>query len=210
MAQGLVLVVSAPSGAGKSTLIRRLRDAMPELGYSVSHTTRPPRPGERDGVDYHFVDQATFEAMRDRGEFAEWAEVHGNLYGTALTELRAAAEAGRDIVLDIDVQGALQVAERLPDAVLVFVLPPSWEELRRRLVERGQDSPEVIERRLANARSEVAVAPRYHYVVVNDDVDRCLGDLVAVVRAERCRPARRREALERLLGPGPAADPGGQ
>ncbi|RMG95799.1 MAG: guanylate kinase [Candidatus Dadabacteria bacterium] len=210
MAQGLVLVVSAPSGAGKSTLIRRLRDEMPELGYSVSHTTRPPRPGERDGVDYHFVDRATFEAMRDRGAFAEWAEVHGNLYGTALTELRAAAEAGRDIVLDIDVQGALQVAERLPDAVLVFVLPPSWEELRRRLVERGQDSPEVIERRLANARSEVAVAPRYHYVVVNDDVDRCLGDLVAVVRAERCRPARRQEALARLLGPGPAADPGGQ
>jgi len=198
--QGLVLVISAPSGAGKSTLIRRLREAMPGLGYSVSHTTRPPRPGERDGVEYHFVDRATFEAMRDGGEFAEWAEVHGNLYGTALTELRTAAEAGQDLVLDIDVQGALQVAQRLPHAVLVFVLPPSWEELRRRLVERGQDSPEVIERRLANARREVSVAPRYDYVVVNDDVDRCLGELVAVVRAERCRPVRQREALDRLLG----------
>ncbi|NOY44222.1 guanylate kinase [Deferrisoma camini] len=200
MRQGLVLVISAPSGAGKSTLIRRLREAMPELGYSVSHTTRPPRPGERDGVEYHFVDRATFEAMRDRGEFAEWAEVHGNLYGTALTELRTAAEAGQDLVLDIDVQGALQVAQRLPHAVLVFVLPPSWEELERRLKARGQDDPEVIARRLANARQEVAEAPRYHYVVVNDDMGRCLEDLKAVVRAERCRPVRQQAALAALLG----------
>ncbi len=214
MDPGLVLVISAPSGAGKSTLIRLLRERMPELAFSVSHTTRPPRPGERDGVDYHFVDPGTFRAMVHRGEFAEWAEVHGHLYGTSLASLRAETEQGRDVILDIDVQGALQIARTVPSAVLVFVLPPSWEELRRRLEGRGQDPPEAIERRLRNARNELAQAGRYHYLVVNDDRERCASELEAIVRAERCRTGRRRRLLAELLeGSGArsgAPSPGGR
>jgi len=197
---GFVLVISAPSGAGKSTLVRRLRERMPGLGYSVSHTTRPPRPGERHGVDYHFVDRPTFEAMIARGAFAEWAEVHGNLYGTSFEALATEANRGRDVILDIDVQGAVQIAERVPGAVLVFVLPPSWEELRRRLEARGQDAPDEIERRIENARGELAQAHRYHYLLLNDDLERCTGELVAIVTAERCRTFRRADLLERWIG----------
>ncbi len=209
MDPGLVLVISAPSGAGKSTLIRLLRERMPELRFSVSHTTRPPRPGERDGVDYHFVDPETFRAMVERGEFAEWAEVHGHLYGTSLVSLRAETGQGRDVILDIDVQGALQIAGSVPDAVLVFVLPPSWQELRRRLEGRGQDPPEAIERRLRNARTELAQASRYHYLVVNDDLERCAAELEAIVRAERCRTRRRRRLLAGLLEGAAGSRPSG-
>lgn len=199
MPAGIPLVLSAPSGAGKSTLVRKVRGRVQALGFSVSHTTRAPRAGEADGVDYHFVDRPAFEAMIREGGFAEWAEVHGNLYGTGLSDLRARLDRGEDVLLDIDVQGALQIAEKVPGAVLVFVLPPSWAELRRRLTGRGLDAPEVVERRLANARSELAQALHYHYLVVNDHLDRAADELCSIVLAERCRAARRRARVEELL-----------
>lgn len=199
MSPGIPLVLSAPSGAGKSTLVREVRSRVGELGFSVSHTTRSPRAGETDGVDYHFVDRPVFEAMIRGGAFAEWAEVHGNLYGTSLPVLQARLKAGEDVLLDIDVQGALQLAEKIPQAVLVFVLPPSWAELRRRLAGRGLDSAEVVERRLANARGELERALRYDYLVVNDHLDRAADELCSIVRAERCRSARRMDLVRELL-----------
>lgn len=199
MPAGIPLILSAPSGAGKSTLVREVRARAGGLGFSVSHTTRPPRAGEAEGVDYHFVARPAFEAMIRAGAFAEWAEVHGNLYGTSLEALRDRLEQGEDVLLDIDVQGALQIAEKVPGAVLVFVLPPSWAELRRRLTGRGLDAAEVVERRLANARGELEQALRYDYLVVNDHLDRAADELCSIVRAERCRAARRRPRVEALL-----------
>jgi len=183
--RGRPLVISAPSGAGKSTLIRRLRELDPGLGFSVSHTTRPPRQGERDGVEYHFVDEARFRAMVQTGAFAEWAEVHGNLYGTSYSALEEELGRGRDVILDIDVQGALLLAQQLPEAVLIFIRPPSLEELRRRLEARGTDSAEVIERRLRNAADEMGQLHRYHHVVINDRLERAAAELAAVIAASR-------------------------
>jgi len=183
--RGLPLVISAPSGAGKSTLIRRLCEADPGLGFSVSHTTRPQRQGERDGVDYHFVDEATFRRLAEGGAFVEWAEVHRNLYGTSFTALEEPLAQGRDVILDIDVQGALQLEERLPDALLIFIRPPSLEELRRRLEARGTDRPEVMERRLHNAAGELRQAHHYPHVVVNDQVERAVAELQTIILAAR-------------------------
>lgn len=204
MNRGLPLVISAPSGAGKSTLIRELRRHVDGLAFSVSHTTRPARAGERDGVEYHFVDRERFEGLVAEDAFAEWAEVHGNLYGTHLATLEAQLGAGCDVILDIDVQGALQIAERVAGAVLVFILPPGPDELRARLEGRGLDAPEVIARRLANAWHELRAARQYDYLVVNDDLERAAEELAAVVRAERSRTVRRTEALDRLLAAAPA------
>jgi len=202
MPAGIPLVISAPSGAGKSTLVRELRRRVEGLGFSVSHTTRPPRAGETDGVEYHFVDRPAFEAMIGRGAFAEWAEVHGNLYGTSLGALQERLSQGVDVILDIDVQGALQLAEEVPEAVLVFVLPPSWAELRRRLQGRGSDEAAVVDRRLANARGELEEALRYDYLVVNDHLDRAADELCSIVWAERCRAGRRRDLVADLLKAG--------
>ncbi|MBE0616841.1 MAG: guanylate kinase [Proteobacteria bacterium] len=199
MPVGIPLVISAPSGAGKSTLVRELRRRVEGLEFSVSHTTRAPRAGEADGVEYHFVDRPAFEAMIERGAFAEWAEVHGNLYGTSLHALQERLAQGVDVILDIDVQGALQLAEKVPEALLVFVLPPSWDELRRRLRGRGSDEVAVVERRLANARGELGQALRYHYLVVNDHLDRAAEELTYIVCAERCRTERRKTMVGELL-----------
>ena len=199
MPLGIPLVISAPSGAGKSTLVRELRRRLEGLAFSVSHTTRPPRAGEADGVEYHFVDRPVFETMIERGAFAEWAEVHGNLYGTSLRALHERLVQGVDVILDIDVQGALQLAEKVPEALLVFVLPPSWDELRRRLQGRGSEDAAVVERRLANARGELDQALRYHYLVVNDHLDRAVEELTHIVRAERCRTKRREAMVGELL-----------
>jgi guanylate kinase len=199
MRSGIPFVISAPSGVGKSTLIRELRSRLPDLGFSVSHTTRLPRDGEQAGADYHFVDRSTFERMIETGEFVEWAPVHLDLYGTSLAAVEEQLRGGRDVILDIDVQGALQVADRMPGAVLTFVLPPSWEELRRRLETRALDAPEAIAQRLENARGEVNRAACYHYLVVNRDLGRAVDDLVAIVHAERCRTCRGRAGLDLLL-----------
>lgn len=202
MRPGLPLVISAPSGAGKSTLVRELRRRVEGLGFSVSHTTRRPRRGETDGVEYHFVDRPAFEARIGQGAFAEWAEVHGNLYGTDLAALQERLARGEDVILDIDVQGALQLAEKVPEAVLVFVIPPTWDELRRRLQGRGSEDVAVVERRLANARGELERALRYDYLVVNDDLGRAVEELSSIVRAERCRSGRRQALVADLLKAG--------
>jgi len=181
----MLLVISAPSGCGKTTMVRRLLAADPELIYSVSYTTRPPRTGEREGVDYHFVERAAFDDLAREGAFAEWAEVHGCCYATSARAIAAAAAQGRDIVCDIDVQGAARLKERYPEAVLVFILPPSTIELRRRLCERHTDHPEACERRLTTARQEIAEAGRYDYFIVNDDLEAAVERLRNIVLAER-------------------------
>ncbi len=197
---GILFVVSAPSGAGKTTLCRYLVDNFPDLRQSISFTTRAPRDNERDGVDYHFVGRETFERMVSEGAFAEWAEVHGNLYGTALQTLEQARQAGEDILLDIDCQGAAQLRQKLADAVFIFILPPSLEELERRLRGRQTDSEDVVARRLANARREIAAAHWYDYLLVNDDLEAAREQLKAIVLAERCRTRRFRQPPARWYG----------
>jgi guanylate kinase len=199
MSEGLLLIVSAPSGAGKTSLVNALLARDPRLTISVSHTTRPRRPKEQDGVDYHFVARDTFEAMAARGEFLEHADVFGNLYGTSSATVAAERGAGRDVILEIDYQGARQIRARHPDAVSVFILPPSMATLAGRLEARGQDSKSVIDKRLAEARSEMASHAEFDYLVVNDVFADALDDLAAIVRAERLRGTRQRERLRTLL-----------
>ncbi|MBI5499459.1 MAG: guanylate kinase [Deltaproteobacteria bacterium] len=197
---GELFIVCSPSGAGKTTLCRRLLGRFADMRFSVSHTTRPRRPQEVDGQDYHFVDVATFEAMAGRGEFAEWAFVHGNRYGTSNAEIRRAAEEGRAILFDVDYQGAAQIRARYPSAVAIFILPPSLDELRRRLQQRGTETAESLELRYRNALREIEAYPQFDYLVVNDDVERAVETLVGIVLAERARRTRRAAAAERLLG----------
>jgi len=182
-----ILVISAPSGSGKSTLVRRLIASLPDLVFSVSHTTRSRREGEKEGRDYFFVTRKRFERMIAAGDFVEWAEVFGHLYGTSKEQIERALKAGRDVLLDIDVQGYEQVRKRLPEALSVFVMPPSFQELKRRLTHRHSDSPQVIGRRLAAARQEISHWPDYDYLVVNDHVGQATQALRAVVRAGRFR-----------------------
>ena len=186
---GTLFIVTAPSGAGKTTLVRGLLARDPEIRLSVSYTTRAPRPGELNGREYHFVDVATFRALRDRGEFLEWAEVHGNYYGTSRVWLREQIDAGRDILLEIDWQGAQQVRKAFPDAVGVFILPPSFDALESRLRGRGTDSEEIIIRRLLGARDEMRHVGEFDYVIINNDLQVAEEDLIAVVRAARLRQA---------------------
>jgi len=190
--EGILLVISAPSGAGKTSVCQRLIDIFPTLRHSVSYTTRPRRDGEVDGRDYHFVDAETFRRMVAAGQFAEWAQVHGNAYGTSLATLNEARDLGLDLLLDIDVQGANQLRRRVDGAVFVFLLPPDLQELERRLNLRGQDAAEVIEQRLRNAREEIAAAGLYDYWVVNRDLEQAVQEVAAIVRAESCRVKRQR------------------
>jgi len=199
MTTGVLFVVSAPSGAGKTSLLRALLPTDGRLRLSVSHTTRPPRPGEQDGVHYHFVERARFEAMVAEGAFLEHAQVFDNLYGTAERSVRDQVAAGHDVVLEIDWQGARQVRARFPEAVTVFIAPPSVAALRERLSGRGQDGPEVIERRMRDARSELSHYGEYDYLVVNDLFEQALADLRAIVAAERLRRPRQAEALGEAL-----------
>ena len=175
------LVLAAPSGTGKTTLARRLVDGSEEYVFSVSATTRNPREGEKNGIDYHFVDRASFEAMVERGELAEWAEVHGQLYGTPRQEIEAAAARGEHVVLDIDVQGARRLRRSVPSTKLVFILPPSIEILMSRLTRRGTEKPKEVARRLKSALEELQAAQEFDYVVVNDDVDGCLETIRSIV-----------------------------
>lgn len=180
---GLVLVVCGPSGVGKGTLVARLRRQYPGFAFSVSCTTRSPRQGEQDGVDYHFVTRERFEALRAEGHFAEWAEVHGNYYGTPKTPVAEHLAAGRDVIFDIDVQGAFQLRGHFPDGLYVFILPPSLSVLEARLRGRGTDSEEQISRRMRNALGELRQAHRFDYLVVNDSLDAAYEALRAVYQA---------------------------
>lgn len=186
---GRLFVITAPSGAGKTSLIDALMRGDPSLQLSTSYTTRAPRPGEKNGVDYHFVDEPTFLAMRDRGEFLENAEVHGFRYGTAKRVINDALARGEDLILEIDWQGARQVRALYPDCVGIFILPPSIEELERRIRARGQDSESVIRRRLDNARGEMDHAGEFDYAIINKDFDTARRKLAEVIRAERAKPA---------------------
>ena len=186
---GNLFVVAAPSGAGKSSLVSSLLQVDSHLVVAVSHTTRPPRGQEQDGREYHFVDDAQFRAMVERGEFFEWASVHGHLYGTSRKGIESRLAAGEDVVLEIDWQGALQIKRLFAHAVLIFILPPSWDELRQRLLRRGEDAPPVIETRMANARIEVAQAKHFDFVIINALFETAVFDLKTVVHSQRLKYA---------------------
>ena len=185
---GRLFVITAPSGAGKTSLIDAVMREDPSLRISVSYTTRAPRPGEKNGVDYHFVDEPTFLAMRGRGEFLENAEVHGNRYGTARQVILDAVSRGEHLILEIDWQGAQQVRQLYPECVGIFILPPSVEELERRMRARGQDADEVIRRRVANAREELAHAGEFKYAIINKDFETAKQQLAEIIRKERAKP----------------------
>ncbi|MGE5492514.1 MAG: guanylate kinase [Actinomycetota bacterium] len=184
---GTLYIVAAPSGAGKTTLVRRLLANESEVCLSISYTTRAPRPGEENGREYHFVPVETFRSMIDRGDFLEWAEVHGNFYGTSKRWISDKMAGGSDVLLEIDWQGAQQVRGIFPEAIGIFILPPSLEELERRLTGRGTDSREVIDRRLAAAQAEMRHVGEFDYAIINDDLERALDDLRSILRASRLR-----------------------
>jgi len=192
----MVFVITGPSGCGKSTLIKRVRRAVRGLDFSVSHTTRPRRPSEKDWIDYHFVSERVFARMVKARKFLEHARVHGNLYGTSRSEVEARGRRG-DVILDIDVQGARQVRARVPGAALIFIMPPVAAELRRRLRKRREDGRAAVQRRLRDARAEVRAYAEFDYVVVNDDLDRAVAELKTVIAAARHRP----EAMAATLRP---------
>ncbi len=196
---GLCLVISAPSGAGKSTLVERLRAEFPHFAYSISCTTRAPRGEEKDGRDYHFLTREEFTVRREGGYFAEWAEVHGNLYGTPRAPVEEHLASGRDVLFDIDVQGALLVKSVFPQGLFVFIMPPSREELERRLRGRGTDSGEAIARRLGNALGELRQAGQFDYLIVNDDLDTAADELRAIYVAGRTRSSNQPGLLGALL-----------
>jgi guanylate kinase len=186
---GNIFAVAAPSGAGKSSLVKALLELDSHLVVSVSHTTREPRGQEQQGREYHFVDIATFNEMIARDEFFEWAQVHGNLYGTSKAEIESRIAGGEDVVLEIDWQGALQIKRIFPNAILIFILPPSWAELQQRLQRRGEDPSEVIAQRMANARTEVAQARHFDFVIINALFETALFDLKAIVHSQRLKYA---------------------
>jgi guanylate kinase len=186
---GNLFVVAAPSGAGKSSLVKALLELDSRLAVSVSHTTRRPRGQEQHGREYWFVPEAEFRAMVERGDFFEWAQVHGNLYGTSRTAIEARLQQGQDVVLEIDWQGALQIKQIFPHAVLIFILPPSWEELEQRLRRRGEDGDAVIATRMANAHEEVAQARHFDFVIINSLFETALFDLKTVVHSQRLKYA---------------------
>lgn len=187
---GTLFVVSAPSGTGKTTLCKQVLSVVPDLSFSVSFTTRQPRPGEMNDRDYTFVTRGTFESLIEAGEFLEWAEVYGELYGTSRRRIEAALDAGRDIILDIDIQGARQIRENRGEGVFIFILPPSLDVLRHRLEQRMTDSPEKIAARLRNAAREVQAYREYDYVIINDNLEAAVRELAAVFIAQRTRAER--------------------
>ena len=183
--RGHLFILSAPSGGGKTTLRRAVRDRIPDIRYSVSYTTRKPRTGEKAGGDYHFIDAAEFKAGIEKRLWAEWAKVHGCYYGTAAEYLERELSAGHDLLLDIDVQGSLQIVERYPDAITIFIMPPSVEKLRHRLKQRDTDSPDEIERRLTAAEAEMAKKDNYKHVIINDLLPEAIADLIALIDSYR-------------------------
>lgn len=202
---GNLFCVSAPSGTGKSSLVKALLELDSHLAVSISHTTRAPRGQELDGREYWFVSEAGFRAMVERGEFFEWAQVHGQLYGTSRRAIESRLQRGEDVVLEIDWQGALQIKQHFAHAVLIFILPPSWDELRQRLLRRGEDGEAMIEQRLANARLEVAQARHFDFVIINALFEAALFDLKTIVHSQRLKyaaQARNRSTVFAALGIG--------
>ncbi len=197
--RGTLFVVSSPSGGGKGTLIRRVLELVDKLSYSVSYTTRGPRPNEVNGREYFFVDRKTFDEMVADGEFLEWACVHGNFYGTSRRQIAEKIASGIDIVLEVDVQGAASVRQLLMDSVSVFILPPSFEVLRQRLCARGTDAPAELEVRLRNAPDELRQYSLFDYVIINDEVERAAGQLAAIIYAERARCLRQGPFVEQVI-----------
>ncbi len=195
----LLIIVSSPSGAGKTTLCKMLLKTFGDLRFSISHTTRPPRPKEVDGRDYFFVSDKEFDEMVENDEFIEWAHVHGNRYGTARKELRSAALDGFDLLFDVDFQGAVRIKEQHPEAIGVFVLPPSIEELQSRLSKRGTESLEAMQRRFKAALEEIKHTRQFDYLLVNDDLDTASRNLRSIVRAERIRQARMQYLADEML-----------
>lgn len=193
MKKGRLFILSGPSGVGKGTLRGLLFKRVPGLSYSISCTTRKPREGEIDGVQYRFLDESAFESYITAGKFLEWARVHGHLYGTLRSDVEKELEKGRHVVLEIDVQGAIQVKEQLPDSVMVFLVPPNLEELEKRLSGRGTEKSETMKTRLRNAKEEIALSARYDYVVVNDRIDRASGELTEIFKSEIRKSERGRD-----------------
>lgn len=197
--RGLLFVVSSPSGGGKGTLIRRVLDVVPNLSYSVSYTTRAPRNGEVNGREYFFVNRQAFEEMIGANEFLEWACVHGNLYGTSRRQLTEETAEGLDIILEVDVQGADSVRKLELDSVSIFILPPSYDILRQRLIARGTDTPEELELRLRNAPKEISHYTDFDYIIINDDMNRAIAQLAAIIHAERARCHRQEAVVKQVM-----------
>lgn len=200
--EGILFVVSAPSGAGKTSLCRELIDTFPDIRQSVSFTTRPIRHGEQAGVDYHYIDMPLFERMKAEKRFAEWAQVHGNYYGTAVETLEQAGSQGVDLLLDIDYQGAAQLRQNCRQGVFIFILPPDMKELERRLRQRQTDADDIVNRRLKMAREEISQAVWYDYLVVNDDFTATVTRLKSIIIAERCRSGRSDHLLRQIVHQG--------
>lgn len=196
--KGLCIVVSAPSGSGKSTICRRLLAACPDMEFSVSFTSRPPRPNEINGKDYHFISREDFQRRIDRGEFVEWVENYGEFYGTSGRALQDVLRRGKDLLLDIEPRGAKEMKKKLQEGVFVFVLPPSLGELLKRLQKRGHETPEAIQKRFAQAESELGEVLWYDYAVINEDLDTAVGQLIAIYRAEKCKTSRLPGTIDHL------------
>ncbi len=201
-AAGRIFVVSGPSGSGKSTLIREVRQKVPDLGYSISHTSRPPRGHEKNGVEYHFVSKENFQKMIDNGEFVEWAEVYQDLYGTSVSSLKSQITLGLDVIMDIDVQGARNIKDHFKDAILIYVLPPSLEILEKRLRERRTEGEEAIRTRLKKAAQEIKNCVSYDYLLFNDKLEQAVEELKSILIAERCRKSVRLAKAQSLFNLG--------
>ncbi len=199
MERGLLILVSGASGTGKGTVCKKILSDMPEIFYSISATTRQPRPGEVDGVEYFFITKEEFKTWIAEDKFLEYAEVYGNFYGTPLHKIEERLSRGENVLLEIDTQGALNVMKKVPDGIYIFLLPPSLEELKNRIKNRGTETPETLERRLNAAKAEIEIGKKYQYVVVNDTVDEAVKKIKAIISAELCKTSRNEKIFENLI-----------